>query len=118
MLVDTHAHLDFPEFADDVEAVMRRAKDAGISRVIAIGTSLQSSHKAIHLAERYPELYAVIGVHPSAVSEEREDFLSELLAMADHPKVVAIGETGLDYHHLPGALRWPPRRSHLSSIWN
>ncbi len=105
MLVDTHAHLDFPEFADDVEAVMRRAKDAGVSRVIAIGTSLQSSHHAIHLAEQYPELYAVIGVHPSTVSEEREDFLSELQVMADHPKVVAIGETGLDYHHLPGALR-------------
>lgn len=105
MLVDTHAHLDFSEFAGDVEAVMRRAKDAGVSRVIAIGTSLQSSSKAIHLAEQYSELYAVIGVHPSSVSEEREDFLSELLPMADHPKVVAIGETGLDYHRLPGALR-------------
>jgi TatD DNase family protein len=105
MLVDTHAHLDFPEFDGDVEAVLRRAKDAGVSKIIAIGTTLQSSRNAIHLAERYPEIYAVVGIHPTSVSKERADFLSELGQLADQPKVVAIGETGLDYHHLPSSLR-------------
>jgi TatD DNase family protein len=105
MLVDTHAHLDFPEFAGDVEALLRRARDAGVSKIIAIGTTLQSSRNAIHLAERYSEIYAVVGIHPTSVSEERADFLSELGQLTDQPKVVAIGETGLDYHHLPSSLR-------------
>jgi TatD DNase family protein len=105
MLVDTHAHLDFPEFADDLDAVLHRAKEAGVTRIIAIGTTLQSSRTAIDFAERYPEIYAVVGIHPTSASEEREDFLSELRTLAEHPRVVAIGETGLDYHHLPGTLR-------------
>jgi TatD DNase family protein len=105
MLVDTHAHLDFPEFAGDIEAVLRRAKEAGISRIITIGTTIQSSRKAIEFAEQYPEIYAVVGIHPGSVSEEPEDFLSELQELSDHPKVVAIGETGLDYHHLPSTRR-------------
>jgi TatD DNase family protein len=105
MLIDTHAHLDFPEFADDIDSVLRRAKEAGVSRIIAIGTTLQSSRQAISLAEQYPEIYAVVGVHPTSVTTEREDFLTELQQLATHPKVVAIGETGLDYHHLPGSRR-------------
>jgi len=105
MLIDTHAHLDFPEFAGDVDAILRRAKEAGVSKIIAIGTTLQSSRNAINFAEQYPEIYAVIGIHPTSVSEEREDFFLELQQLAEHPKVVAIGETGLDYHHLPGSLR-------------
>lgn len=105
MLVDTHAHLDFPEFAGDIEAVLHRAKEAGVSRIITIGTTIQSSRKAIEFAEQHPEIYAVVGIHPSSVSKEREDFLPELQELADHPKVVAIGETGLDYHHLPSTFR-------------
>jgi TatD DNase family protein len=105
MLVDTHAHLDFPEFATDLDAVLRRAKEAGVSKIIAIGTTLQSSRTAILFAEQHPEVYAVVGIHPTSVSEERGDFLSELSQLADHPKVVAIGETGLDYHRLPSSLR-------------
>jgi TatD DNase family protein len=105
MLIDTHAHLDFPEFAGDVEAVLSRAKDAGVSRIIAIGTTLHSSRAAINFAEQHPEIYAVVGIHPTSVSEEREDFLSELQQLAEHPKVVAIGETGLDYHRLPSSRR-------------
>src|ERR1700675_3813108 len=105
MLVDTHARLDFPEFAGDLDAVLHRAKEAGVTRIIAIGTTLQSSRKAIHFADQYPEIYAVVGIHPTSASEEREDFLSELRQLAEHPRVVAIGETGLDYHRLPGSLR-------------
>jgi len=101
MLIDTHAHLDFPEFAEDLDHVLLRAKEAGVGRIITIGTTLQSSRKAIQLAERYSQIYASIGIHPNSASQEREDFLSELEEMAKHPKVVAIGETGLDYHRLP-----------------
>jgi TatD DNase family protein len=105
MLVDTHAHLDFPEFAGDVDTVLGRARDAGVSRIIAIGTTLQSSRNAIRFAEEHAEVYAAVGIHPTSVSNENEDFLPELRQLANHPKVVAIGETGLDYHHLPGSLR-------------
>ena len=105
MLVDTHAHLDFPEFAGEVDAVVARAREAGVSRIIVIGTTLESSRQALRFAEQYPGVYAVVGIHPTSVSREREDFIHELQQLADHPKVVAIGETGLDYHYLPSSLR-------------
>jgi TatD DNase family protein len=89
MLIDTHAHLEFPEFAEDLDHVLLRAKQAGVERIITIGTTLQSSRKAIQLAERYPQIYASVGIHPNSASQEREDFLSELEEMAKHPKVVA-----------------------------
>jgi TatD DNase family protein len=101
MLVDTHAHLDFPEFADDFDAILHRAGEAGVGRIVTIGTTLESSRKAIEFAEEHPEIYAVVGIHPNSVVAEREDFLAELQELAKHPKVVAIGETGLDYHYLP-----------------
>jgi TatD DNase family protein len=105
MLVDTHAHLDFPEFAGEVDAVVDRAREAGVSRIIVIGTTLQSSRQALRFAEQYPGVYAVVGIHPTSVSGERKDFIDDLQQLVDHPKVVAIGETGLDYHYLPSSLR-------------
>ena len=105
MLVDTHAHLDFPEFTDDFDAILNRAREAGVGRIVTIGTTLKSSRKAIEFAEKHSEIYAVVGIHPSSVTEEREDFLPELQELATHPKVVAIGETGLDYYHLPSKRR-------------
>src|SRR5437764_3857165 len=101
MLIDTHAHLDFPDFANDLEDVLRRAEQADVKRIITIGTSIQSSRRAIELAERYPSVYAAIGVHPSHVQEADEDVITPLRELAKNPRVVAIGETGLDYHHLP-----------------
>src|ERR1700724_2449617 len=103
MLIDTHAHLDFPEVAEDLDHVLLRAKQASVERIITIGTTLQSSRKAIQLAERYPQIYASVGIHPNSASQEREDFLSELEEMAKHPKVVAIGQTGLVFYRLGGA---------------
>src|SRR6202048_2164256 len=100
MLIDTHAHLDFPEFAEDLDDVLLRAKQAGVERIITIGRALQSSRKAIQLAERYPQIYASVGIHPNSASQEREDFFSELEEMVKHPKAVAVGETGLDYYRL------------------
>jgi TatD DNase family protein len=101
MLIDTHAHLDFPDFADDLDAILDRATQAGVTRIITIGTGLESSRRALALAEKYPQVYAVVGVHPGNVEEETADFLPALRELAAHPKVAAIGETGLDYHHLP-----------------
>ncbi|MFZ0916147.1 MAG: TatD family hydrolase [Candidatus Udaeobacter sp.] len=101
MLIETHAHLDYPDFANDLEDVIRRAVDAGVTRIITIGTSIESSRRAIDLAEKYPAVYAAIGVHPTYVEEAEEDVFTPLRELAKHPRVVAIGETGLDYHQLP-----------------
>lgn len=101
MLIDTHAHLDYPDFAEDFAAVLARAKEAGVERIITIGTGIESSRRAVALAETYPSVYAVVGVHPTNVQDEPGDFVEALREIARHPKVAAIGETGLDYHHLP-----------------
>ena len=101
MLVETHAHLDYPDFANDFDDVLRRATEAGVTRIITIGTSVESSRRAVDLAERYPNIFAVIGVHPTYVEESGEDVITPLRELAKNPRVVAIGETGLDYHRLP-----------------
>src|SRR5437764_3538619 len=101
MLIETHAHLDYPDFANDVEDVLRRAAEAGVTRIVTIGTSIESSRQAINLAEKYPAVYAAIVVHPAYVEEAEEDVFTPLRELAKHPRVVAIGETGLDYHRLP-----------------
>src|SRR5689334_13763197 len=100
MLIDTHAHLDFPDFANDLEEVLRRAEEADVKRIITIGTSLESSQRAIELAEKYSSVYAAIGVHPNHADKADDDVITPLRELAKHPRVVAIGETGLDYHHL------------------
>ncbi len=101
MLIETHAHLDYPDFANDLDDVLRRANEAGVTRIITIGTSIESSRRAVELAEKYPSIYAVIGVHPTYVEQAGEDVITPLRELARSPRVVAIGETGLDYHHLP-----------------
>jgi TatD DNase family protein len=101
MLVETHAHLDYPDFANDLNDVLRRAADAGVTRIITIGTSIESSRRAIDLAEKYPAVFAVIGVHPTYVEEAGDDVITPLRELAKNPRVVGIGETGLDYHELP-----------------
>jgi TatD DNase family protein len=102
MLTDTHAHLDFPEFEGQLDAVITRAREAGVHRIITIGIDRESCRKSIAIAEKHDNVYAVVGLHPCNVLDEGAmDFLEELPALARHPKVVAIGETGLDYHHLP-----------------
>lgn len=100
-LVETHAHLDYPEFKPDFDAVIRRATEAGVTRIITIGTSIESSRRAVELAETYPSIYAVIGVHPTYAEKAENDVITPLRDLAKSRRVVAIGETGLDYHHLP-----------------
>jgi TatD DNase family protein len=101
MLIETHAHLDYPDFAGDFDDVLERATAAGVTRIITIGTSLESSRRAVELAEKYPNIFAVIGVHPTYAEESQEDVIDPLRELAKSPRVVAIGETGLDYHRLP-----------------
>src|SRR6266849_6389665 len=98
---DTHAHLDYPDFAQDLPQVIERAHATGITKIISIGTDLQSSRRALLLSERFPSVFAVVGWHPTHVLEAPEDLRPALRELAQHPKVVAIGETGFDYHRLP-----------------
>jgi len=99
---DTHAHLDYPDYTNDRAEVVARAQALGITKIISIGTSLDSSERAIRLAEQFPSVYAAVGWHPTEALNAPSDLRPALREFAGHPKVVAIGETGLDYHHLPG----------------
>jgi len=100
---DTHAHLDFPEFGNEVSDIVARAEAAGIRKIITIGTTLEKSRRAIQLADQFPNVYAAIGWHPSHIIEAPEEVSADLRALAQHPKIVAIGEAGLDYSRLPSA---------------
>jgi len=100
---DTHAHLDYPDYEKDFSEVIARAQAAGIVKIISIGTSLDSSRRAVALAERFPCLYAAAGWHPSDALKAPADLRPALRELARHPKVVAIGEIGLDYFRLPSA---------------
>ncbi|PYK87569.1 MAG: hypothetical protein DMF47_02895, partial [Verrucomicrobia bacterium] len=81
--------------------MLRRATEAGVTRIITIGTSVESSRRAVNLAEKHSNIFAVIGVHPTYAGKAEEDVITPLRKLANSPRVVAIGETGLDYHHLP-----------------
>ena len=105
---DTHAHLDYPDFADDFPQILERAQVAGITRLISIGTDLESSRRAIALAETHDCIYAVAGWHPNDAMDAPEDIRPALRDLAKHPKVVALGETGLDYYRLPSTKGGTP----------
>jgi TatD DNase family protein len=116
---DTHAHLDFPDFASDLLEVLARAQAAGITKIISIGTDLDSSRRAVAIAERHPSIYAAVGWHPAHVSGAPADIRPALRQLAAHPRVVAIGEIGLDYHRPPGdpgdLARYKTRQAELFS---
>ena len=108
MLTDSHAHLTSEAFSDDLESVMARAEAAGVHRIIAIGCDVESSRRALELAERYPQVWATVGLHPTYVTEEpHADWCARLRELAQHPRCVGIGETGLDfYHSAPEGWTW------------
>jgi TatD DNase family protein len=105
---DTHAHLDYPDYATDLATVIERAASSGIRRIIAIGTDLESSARAVKLSDRFPSVYAVVGWHPCQASEAPEDLRPALRELARHSKVVGLGETGLDHYRLPSAQGGSP----------
>src|SRR5580700_4852084 len=100
---DTHAHLDYDEFKPDFAEILARAQASGITKVIAIATDLESSRRALALAEKYEMIYATVGWHPGNAHEAPADIRAELRELARHPKTVAIGECGLDYYRLPSS---------------
>lgn len=97
-LADSHAHLDFSDFDGDREKVLERATQAGLKLIINVGFDLETSQKSIALAEKYPFVYAAAGIHPHDAAKAPEDFLQRIEEMASHPKVVALGEMGLDFY--------------------
>jgi TatD DNase family protein len=100
---DTHAHLTFPDFAGEMDALIERAAVAGITRIISIGTDLESSRRAVSLAEEHEGVYAVVGWHPNDLEPAPDDVRPELRELCRHEKVVAIGEAGTDHFRLPSS---------------
>jgi TatD DNase family protein len=99
MLVDSHCHLDFPDFAGELDAIVCRAKDAGVGRIVTISTRVNKHGDILAIAERFPEVYCSVGTHPHSAHEELDVTTADLVTRSQHPKVVAIGEAGLDYHY-------------------
>lgn len=99
MLVDSHCHLDFPDFADDLDAIVGRARAAGVGRMVTISTRARRLPDLLAIAERFEDVFCSVGTHPHHAHEELDIGAADLAAMAAHPKVVAIGEAGLDYFY-------------------
>lgn len=106
-LVDTHVHLHFPEFQPDFDQVIHRAQEAGVQYFINVGTDLASSRECIALAERFDFVYAAVGIHPHDAAKATPEDMCHLAGLAKHPKVVAIGEVGLDFYrnHSPAEVQ-------------
>jgi len=103
ILVDSHAHLESPQFKEDLESVISSALTAEVQAILTVGTSLDSSRAAVSLAEAHPRIYAAVGIHPHEAGRVDPDHLHELARMGRHDRVVAIGETGLDFYR-----NWAP----------
>jgi TatD DNase family protein len=114
-MIDTHAHLDDPQFDADREAVLQRSRLAGVDTIVCVGTTLASSRVAVHLAETCPGVYAAVGIHPNSSAEAGPDDWDQVAALLDHPRVVALGETGLDRYRdfAPLELQREYLRRHL-----
>ncbi|HEX2843081.1 TatD family hydrolase [Hyphomicrobium sp.] len=99
MLVDHHCHLDFPEFADDLAGIVTRAKKAGVGTMVTISTRIRKFDQVRAVAERFEDVYCSVGTHPHNADEELDIPTSEIIRLSQHPKVVAVGEAGLDYYY-------------------
>lgn len=109
MFIDSHCHLNFHELADNLEEVLGNMRRNEVSHALCVGVTLEAFPQILALAERYPHIYASVGVHPDN-EVEAEPTQARLVELAQHPKVVAIGETGLDYYRLQGDLEWQRER--------
>jgi TatD DNase family protein len=107
--IDSHCHINFPDLARDADGMLARMRANDVSHAVCIGVNLPDLPSVLAMAERYPNIYATVGVHPDyeATPEPSE---ADLLALAQHPKVIGIGETGLDYYRLTGDLAWQRQR--------
>lgn len=98
-ITDSHCHLDFPDFADELDSIISRAQAAGVHRMVTICTKLQNEPSVRAIAARYAPVFYAAGTHPMSAADEPLVTLDELLALCKHKKMVGIGETGLDYHY-------------------
>ncbi|MBK7415517.1 MAG: TatD family hydrolase [Dechloromonas sp.] len=105
MLVDSHCHIDFPDLAQRLPEILERMQNNGVGCAVCIGVNLEDFHRVLALAETHPQLYATVGVHPEYTDTEEPD-QERLLSLANHPKVIAIGETGLDYYWQKDRPEW------------
>ena len=117
MLVDSHCHLDFPDFADDLDAIVARAEAAGIGRIVTISTRVRRIESLLAITARFPNVYCSVGTHPHNADEEDGITSDELIALTKHPKVVALGEAGLDNFYKDGSPDAQERgfRAHISA---
>src|SRR5246500_6057864 len=117
MLVDSHCHLDFPDFADDLDGIVARAAAAGIGRIVTISTRVRRLGALLTVAERFPSVYCSVGTHPHHADEEDGITADELIELTRHPKVVALGEAGLDYFYDNGSPDAQARgfRAHIAA---
>jgi TatD DNase family protein len=117
MLVDSHCHLDFPDFADDLDGIVARAAAAGIGRIVTISTRVRRLAALLAITERFPDVYCSVGTHPHQADEEDGISPDELIGLTDHPKVVALGEAGLDYFYQHGSREAQERgfRVHIAA---
>src|SRR5437763_7173420 len=117
MLVDSHCHLDFSECAADLDAIVARAAEAGIGRMVTISTRVKRLGGLIAIAERFPNVYCSVGTHPHHADEEDGIAPEELIELTGHPKVVALGEAGLDYFYDNGSPEAQARgfRAHIAA---
>ena len=109
MLVDSHCHLDFPELASQLDDVLALMRANQVTHALCVSVKLEDFPQVLALAERYPHLYASVGVHPD-YEDVGELSVARLVELADHPRIVAVGETGLDYYRLKGDLEWQRER--------
>jgi TatD DNase family protein len=99
MFIDTHAHLSYPQFAAGLSQIVERASAAGVTRIVAMSTDLDDARSVVELTRKFPGVYAAVGLHPNSVPDCRLCDMKQVAELASQPKVVAIGETGLDYYH-------------------
>jgi TatD DNase family protein len=117
MLVDSHCHLDFPEFAPELADVVARAESAGVKTCVSIGTTLPGFPRIREIAEQFPNVFCSVGIHPHDAAKEPLASAAPLVALAEHRKVVGIGETGLDYYygHSPREDQIRNFRAHIAA---
>lgn len=117
MLVDSHCHLDFPDFAEDLDAIVARAEAVGIGRIVTISTRVKRIDALLAITARFPNVYCSVGTHPHQADEEDGIQADELIALTKHPKVVALGEAGLDYFYQHGSSEAQERgfRTHIAA---
>ena len=116
-VVDSHCHLDYPGLAEDLGAVLERAQGAGVRLLLSIGTRVRKFDQILAIAERHDNVYCTVGTHPHNAAEEPDVTADELVTLARHPKVVGIGEAGLDYHydHSPRDQQAASFRVHIAA---